>query len=188
MNTFTAQELAELYKKAADGGEIEFRYPTRTEWKTTNCGPTPLSSPSDWRIKPTKKVIDLSVLIESEVLCVFFDQSTPSSATGKLKKIRGSAAYVSNNRDSSGMPVSSRACKPLMNHKHAWQGGECPLPEGFRVKVWYRDGSIVTAAYTDKFKLRWSCEAVNSDIIHFEILGLADGYVMPWESEPNTGY
>jgi hypothetical protein len=180
MNTFTAQDLADFYQKVADGGESQ----TKIDGEFSNLfvgGPSLGSRKEVWRIKPTKKVIDLSVLIESEVLCVFFDQSTPSSATGKLKKIRGSAAYVSNNRDSSGMPVSSRACKPLMNHKHAWQGGDCPLPEGFMVDVIFRDGSKGFNMTT--CTLRWSCEAVNSDVIQFEVLGLADGYVMPWESE-----
>jgi hypothetical protein len=131
--------------------------------------------------KPAQKVIDLSVLIESEVLCVFFDPSTPSSATGKLKKIRGSAAYVSNNRDSSGMPVSSRACEPLMNHPHAWQGGECPLPEGFIVRVWMR--GVNTSSQHMATDLTWTHTCGSCDIIHFEVIRVADGYVIPWGGE-----
>ena len=127
------------------------------------------------RFEPAKKVIDLSVLIDSEVLCVFFDQSTPSSATGKLKKIRGSAAYVSNNRDSSGMPVSSRACKPLMNHKHAWQGSECPI-KGFVVRAWVDKEDFLTV-HTSSNSINWS------KIMYVEFLEVEHGYVMPWESE-----
>tara|TARA_B110000091_G_C13726464_1_gene437071 strand:+ start:108 stop:680 length:573 start_codon:yes stop_codon:yes gene_type:complete len=182
---FTAQELVEFYQKVEDGYIIEYksgRLSNSPLWQTEPNGPNLKCRKDNWRIKSTKKVIDLSVLIESEVLCVFFDQSTPSSATGKLKNIRGSAAYVSNNRDSSGMPVSSRACKPLMNHKHAWQGGECPLPEGFKVQVCMRSNSVI-GDMCSHFNWKWSYKAAGSDIIQFEVLGLADGYVMPWEQD-----
>jgi len=166
MNTFTAQDMHDYGDYVANLNSAMLS-PNFEKW----CKE---------RFEPAKKVIDLSVLIDSEVLCVFFDPSTPSSATGKLKKIRGSAAYVSNNRDSSGMPVSSRACKPLMNHIHAWQGGECPLPEGFMVKVWYRDDSV-RGDMCSHFNWKWSYKAAGSDIIAFEVLGVDDGYVMPWE-------
>ena len=112
MNTFTAQDVKDYGRYVASLDRCQQPHPNFENW----CKE---------RFKPAKKIIDLSVLIDSEVLCVFFDPSTPSSATGKLKDIRGSA-YVSNNRDSSGIPVISRACKPLMGHIHAWQGGELP--------------------------------------------------------------
>ena len=165
MNTFTAQDMKDYADYVIKARRMLVE-PTLSYWYAQ-------------RNKPAKKVIDLSVLIESEVLCVFFDPSTPSSATGKLKKIRGSDAYVSNNRDSSGMPVSSRACKPLMNHIHAWNGGNCPLPEGFRVDVIFRDGSKGFNMTT--CTLRWTSDGDTLDIIQFEVLGLADDYVMPWE-------
>jgi hypothetical protein len=180
MDTFTAQELAELYKKAAEGGEIEFRYPTRTEWKTTNCGPTPLSSPNDWRIKPAKKVIDLSVLIDG-IDCEFWDDETDQSVY-KLTSINCcSYPYEAKGE-------STRFCRPRMNHIHAWQGGDCPLPEGFEVRVWLRDSD------SDSFsalaaELTWSHGnnkddiITFGDIIAFEVLRVADGYVMPWGSE-----
>jgi hypothetical protein len=176
MNTFTAQELAELYKKAAEGGKIEFRYPTRTEWKTTNCGPTPLSSPNDWRIKPAKKIIDLSVLIESGIDCELWDDSAARTNIGKLTIITDCPTYPYETTSSSD-EVYSR-CRPRHDHIHAWQGGGCPLPEGFRVKVWFRSGG--DAIVTTPSRLYWGS---NSETMAFEVLGLADGYVMPWESE-----
>ena len=185
-NTFTAQGLADFYQKVADGGVTQLKIDG--EWSNLFVGGPSIGSSEDvWRIKPTKKVIDLSVLIESGVLCVFFDPSTPSSATGKLKEIRGSA-YVSDNRVSSGKHVSSRACKPLMNHIHAWQGGECPVPEGFVVKVWYRHGISSICSHVKEHNkatnLRWTSDSFETaDIIAFEVLGLADGYVMPWEQD-----
>ena len=64
MNTFTAQEIADFYQQVADGGEI--CYYSHNLWVLCPCntrGPK-IGSPKDvWRIKPTKKVIDLSVLI-----------------------------------------------------------------------------------------------------------------------------
>tara|TARA_R110000868_G_scaffold61189_14_gene186093 strand:- start:2119 stop:2343 length:225 start_codon:yes stop_codon:yes gene_type:complete len=74
-----------------------------------------------------------------------------------------------------------------MNHIHVWQGGDCPLPEGFRVKVWYR-GVGKTVVVTEFTKVDWLHKdfptlATIYNIIAFEVLGLADGYVMPWESE-----
>ena len=181
MNKFTVQELADFYQKLADGSKLDYALLPKDSFGHPENGPHLGCSKDVWRIKPTHKVIDLSVLIESGVLCVFFYPSTPSRATGKLKEIRGSA-YVSDNRDSSGRPIISRACSPLRNHKHAWQGGECPLPEGFRVKVWVRgDRNAKLLGYV----ANWNHSTTNQydDIIAFEVLGLADGYVMPWEQD-----
>ena len=184
MNTFTAQELVEFYQKVEDGSIIEYRPYNLALWQTQEKpnGPNLECRKDNWRISPTKKVIDLSVLIGSEVLCVFFDPSTPSSTTGKLKEVRGSA-YVSNNINSSGRPEYARACKPLLNHKHAWQGNKCPLPEGFMVKVWYRGGGESVRPIASGNGLYWAWNYKPSDIIAFEVLGLADGYVMPWEQD-----
>mgnify|MGYP003660639748 CR=1 FL=1 len=179
-NTFTAQELADFYQKVADGGESQ----TKIDGEFSNLfvgGPSLGSRKEVYRIKPTKKVIDLSVLIGSEVLCVFFDPSTPSSTTGKLKEVRGSA-YVSNNINSSGRPEYARACKPLLNHKHAWQGNKCPLPEGFMVKVWFRDNDVAPEVGEASEYCWASCNA-ERDIIAFEVLGVVDGYAMPWEQD-----
>jgi hypothetical protein len=182
MNTFTASELKIYYGKVADGGEAEYKVHIKGSWIKAAGGPNLHSLTKEWRIKPTNKVIDLSVLIDSEVLCVFFDPSTPSSATGKLKDIRG-YEYVSNNIDSSGRPVISRACKPLMNHKHAWQGCECPLPEGFKVNWWFpnKEGGLEFVDNDDScgkspFIIPWDI------VVMFEVVGIVDGYVMPWEA------
>jgi hypothetical protein len=129
----------------------------------------------DLLMKPTKKVIDMSALING-IDFEFSDDDGVDSRFGKLIGIKEDGTFRSEDW------VWDR-CRPRMNHIHAWQGGDCPLPEGFRVKVWYRDGSTGDAGDADKLKLRWSCEVVNSDVIQFEVLGLADGYVMPWESE-----
>ena len=182
MNTFTAQELAGFYQKVADGGEIEYCGSCMPIWVACPCktrGPKINSSKDNWRIKPTKKVIDLSVLIDSQIDCEFQSSSSMSWAIGKLRH------HVSCSKKpmyhihwgSQGFTK----CQPRMNHKHAWDGGECPLPEGIMVMPHYRKPLKlrVPVMATD---LQWDNWGVNDDIIHFEVLEkLADGYVMPYE-------
>ena len=74
--------------------------------------------------------------------------------------------------------------QPRRNHKQSWQGGECPLPEGFEVKVWYRDDSRCTDTLMNSGMYKntgWVHRNNGRDIIAFEVLGVVDGYVMPWE-------
>ena len=66
-----------------------------------------------------------------------------------------------------------------MNHIMFNNGGKCPLPEGFEVKLYYRNRCDCTGSnYTN---LRWDNTGLDADIIAYEILGLADGYAYPWE-------
>ena len=161
-NTFTAQDMqnyADYVAKAA----LSNITPNLDRWY------------AEWH-KPTKKVIDLSVLIDSQIDCEF----KPNGGqwyVGKLKEILASGLYEDR------LSNIWEQCQPRMNHIHAWQGGECPLPEGFRVKVWYRNDKEGDAG--DAFNLRWSNKQGEweSDIIAFEVLGVADGYVMPWEQD-----
>ena len=75
MNTFTAQELADFYQKVADGGEIDYTLMPKDCFGHPENGPHMGCSKDMWRIKPTKKVIDLSVLIESGIDCESSDES-----------------------------------------------------------------------------------------------------------------
>ena len=61
-NTFTAQELADFYQKVADGGEVEFRLNCNNlDWYSSGCdSPCLHSFRQDWRVRPKKKVINLS--------------------------------------------------------------------------------------------------------------------------------
>ena len=178
MNTFTAQGLSDFYQKVADGGEIQNFFTTKS-WDSSTDGPSITSSSCLWRIKPTKKVIDLSVLIDG-IDCEFDDRGN-TSAIAKLETITTSRV------DEAFVYISDKGlywdrCRPRMNHKHAWQGGKCPLPKGFRVKVWWRDSLCDTiTGLADE--MNWQDNANPHDIIAFEVLGLADGYVMPWEQD-----
>ena len=176
MNTFTAQGLSDFYQKVADGGEIQNFFTTKS-WDSSTDGPSITSSSCLWRIKPTKKVIDLSVLIDG-IDCEFDDLGN-TSAIAKLETITTSRV------DEAFVYISDKGlywdrCRPRMNHIHAWQGGECPLPEGFRVKVWFRN-TLYAPVDRPATSIRWCHDGDLYDIIAFEVLGLADGYVMPWE-------
>ena len=134
---------------------------------------------AEWH-KTAKKVIDLSVLIESGIDCEFSDDFSSHLTIGTLLRITDCASYpyeTGNSKDE-----VHGECRPRMNHKHAWQGGKCPLPKGFRVKVWWRDSLCDTiTGLADE--MNWQDNANPHDIIQFEVLGLADGYVMPWEQD-----
>ena len=127
--------------------------------------------------KTKKKVIDLSVLIESGIDCEFSDDDRFDLAM-KCSLVEA----LRNGNFECELGTLWNYCRPRMNHKHAWQGGACPLPEGFRVKVWWRDGSESTKSIASGNGLYWGNNNHGSDIIYFEVLEkLADGYVMPWE-------
>jgi hypothetical protein len=173
MNTFTAQELVDFYQQVVDGGQIEFIYSHSADWQKTNCGPTTLSNHEDWRIKPTKKVIDLAVLIDSQIDCEFQGSSSMSWAIGKLRH------HVSCSKkpmyhmhwDIQGFTK----CRPRRGHKHAWDGGECPI-EGFVVRAWVDKQDFLTVL-TSSNSIDWS------KIMYVEFLETEHDYVMPWESE-----
>ena len=130
--------------------------------------------------KPTKKVIDLSVLIDG-IDCEFWDANEAGIFISKV--IKQSKRISLGTREYRYYDVDGDTwdrCQPRMNHIHAWQGGECPLPEGFEVKVWLRGDTFPKICV----RLDWVLQKHSSkDIIAFEVLGVADGYVMPWEQD-----
>ena len=179
-NTFTAQGLSDFYQKVADGGEAQLKIDE--EWANLFVGgPSLGSSNAKWRIKPTKKVIDLSVLIDSQIDCEFKDDISNRTNIGKLLEITNDDSYPYTTGNSRADEYEQ--CQPRMNHVHAWQGGECPLPEGFRVKVWFRNTLYAPADRLATSISRWCHDGDLYDIIAFEVLGVADGYVMPWEQD-----
>ena len=60
----------------------------------------------------------------------------------------------------------------LENKPQAWLGGECPIPDGVRYKLWWRDrGAEPREATTAPSELRWSHIGSTEDIIALQILG-----------------
>tara|TARA_R110000796_G_scaffold205875_1_gene322250 strand:- start:174 stop:740 length:567 start_codon:yes stop_codon:yes gene_type:complete len=181
MNKFTVQELADFYQKLADGSKIDYALLPKDSFGHPQNGPHLGCSKDVWRIKPTKKVIDLSVLIDSQIDCEFRDDIGDRTTIGKLLEINEYDSYPYTTGNS--RVDAYEQCQPRMNHKHAWQGGECPLPEGFLVRVWRRDVAIEDKGQFAAEHLHWTNYTHEDDIIAFEVLGVADGYVMPWEQD-----
>ena len=108
----------------------------------------------------TKKPVDMSVLVDSGVLCVFSDSHN--------LKLKGFLLQISHETYALDNFTTWKYCRPLYGHWHSAKNfGDV---EGFIAK-------LVDAGFcvgTDK------CYGVTE---HFRIIGLQDGYCYPWESE-----
>lgn len=173
----TTQEMIEVMQAHLDGKEIEYRYNNNPDWMKSTV---PLWDwpHIDYRVKEQKKVVDLSVLLASGIDCEFVDDKTDSTwFVGKLKRILSDSRKHIYEKDSG---ASWKYCRPRMNHWHSWQGGQCPLPEGFEVEVLFQDGSRCVGVTT---RFRWAYLNTVSDIIAFRVINLAANYCYPWEQE-----
>ena len=174
---FTLEALGEFYTDAAKAGGMH--YWNGNYWEANSCGPSIGDCQNKYRIKPAKKwIIDLSPLIESGIDCEFGDDGEKWQI-GSLVFQQG--PFRSNRHFEDGLHgLRWEKCRPRMNHIMFHNGGECPLPEGFEVEMYWRDGSD---SYTDDdyIDLRWGNTGRQADIIGYKILGLADGYAYPWE-------
>lgn len=133
--------------------------------------------------KNKRKSVDLSVLIDSGIDCEFGEANCYIKAGLENIITYGDGKVAYQARD---LGNRYSKCRPRMNHIHAWQGGECPLPEGFIVDVWYRDIDDETDSDTGRglaTQMQWAHEHYGNDIIAFEVIGLADGYCYPWECD-----
>ena len=139
-----------------------------------------------------KTPIDLSVLIESGIDCEFTDEDTFTGyeLIGKLTGIDDTNlpySVITPHRDED----SVKYCRPRMSpHIHACPDGYddgCPVPEGFKVNYYMRDCAHKGQGNKEASALRWTharnlledSEESNwddSDIIAFEVTGIADGW------------
>jgi len=176
MSKFTAAELVEFYQKVDDGGVIQVNGDEDGWYSVTTSGPTVGSYKGYWRIKPAKKIIDMAHFIESGIDMEFWDDASDSYTNISILdsiNVELNYAFVSK--------ISRyKHCRPRMNHIHFHRGDECPLPEGFEVKLYWRNSDSITTTcpYT---KLIWEHHEYDLDIIGYEILRLADGWAYPWE-------
>jgi len=180
MSKFTAAELVEFYQKVADGGEMEC-VREDDSYMISHYGPHLGSLTDQWRIKPAKKIIDMAHFIKSGIDMEFSNcPHFKCRATSPLKTlgVRAKTNYMATTNINATPYV-----RPRMKHIHFHNGGACPLPEGFKVRLMFRDGAaVVTHTYSD---LKWVSSEfkvfTHADIIGYEILGLADGWTYPWE-------
>ena len=134
--------------------------------------------PTYKKIKPTKKVIDLSMLVGSGIDCEFSDDNDFSCpAIGDLelisddyKKRTGSLWKFCRVRQSP--------------HVHFWGGGDnCPLPEGLIVKLHMSDGLAWKESSDYLDKCYWDKLSRHVFVIGFEVMGVAETHRHEWEEE-----
>jgi len=116
-------------------------------------------------LNATKKVVDLAYLVESGIDCThdLFEGYGPFADSWTAEDL-----------------IKYRVV-PRTKYIHSWQGGDNPFPEGFIVKVWFRDGSPPVSDHSYAFEWSHCAKYPDKDIIHFEVHEvLADGWVMPW--------
>jgi len=176
MSKFTAVELVELANGVYEGAELE--YLTESGWTVLGTKAETVDALlHSWRIKPGSKIIDMAHLVKSGMDCEFSDDETWRMLAGLVEVDLGCKHPYTNI-----IGVRWKHCRPRMNHKMYHDGGECPLPEGFKVRLMFRDGAaVVTHTYSD---LKWLSTGfkvfTHADIIGYEILGLADGWAYPY--------
>lgn len=166
---------AEVLIAIAEGKEAQYRHEhTDGEWRTGGGALNPISCEDwEWRIKPAKKAVDLSVLIKSGIDCEFWSGN-------KSKNIHKLMCISNKDYKAKGRKYYNK-CRPRMDNWHSWQGGDCPLPEGFIIDVTTRDNRILKGKEVQD--LRWGFKKLEGDIIAFKVIGLAEGWCYPWQVE-----
>jgi hypothetical protein len=125
-------------------------------------------------LKKKKKVIDLSVLINS-IDCEFWNLGSKNIKIDKLVSISDDGLVF--------RPTNLHGttyCQPRMDHWHSWSGGDCPLPEGFIVEARYRNGDTGKPQHG-----YWRLCHHQKDIIAFRITGRHEDYIYEWEKANN---
>jgi len=81
-----------------------------------------------------------------------------------------------------GMTCDWDQIRLIENEPKPWFGGECPVPEGVKVKVWFRNGESVEGP-SDGYSGYWRYGVCNpqirlcgADIIAYQILGPMEGW------------
>jgi hypothetical protein len=168
-------ELAEFYCQAAGGGVIQYDQ-TDGGWKASNHSPTAGSDLTKWRIEPSLKVIDLTPLIGSGILCEFWINQNYRKIADFLESIDVVDGRKFFRREGAGEYVN---CTPMMNHINYWAGesAKCLVPEGFEVRLHLRDGWAQNLK-VDAADCRWSHSHLMTDIIGIEFIAVKDGYTL----------
>jgi len=122
------------------------------------------------------KLIDMSKFIESGIDCEFINTSAISSRIDILDNIDSCDRYVT--------PYGHiyMKCNPRLHYKMYHDGHSCPLPEGLRVILFFRDGDVATSL-TYHLLAGWRHNTVGNDIIGYAVTGQANGWSYPWEAD-----
>jgi len=179
-DVFTLESLTAFLTEARDSGrKIQVQENISKEWLDAVGSPIIGAYLGKWRLAPKKKkVIDWQTVIDNQLDCVF--KNTKGTTPGFIGKL----AEVHINERLYPFTATSRAtfkCCEIRQEPVFWQGGECPLPEGLEVKIFFRNINEISC--TDYTILSWKLENMMSDIIGYQVLGLADGYCWGWEGE-----
>ena len=132
--------------------------------------------------KPKQKTIKLDEMVGSDIDCEFSNMATPfkdrhdiyiGQLTGFDTSIKNKKFYIKDN-------VSKHyKCRIRQDHRHHWNGGDCPLPEGLDVEIEFRESGREP---TDNYRnLRWSHTGGVWDIIAFKVLGTAENFKYEWQ-------
>lgn len=183
----TAAELAEGWAKV-DAGTHKWQTRCGLDgqgWITVEAGPNAESITMFWRLYGIpKRVVDLSVLVDSGIDCEFPPLGYPDSWY-----LRGALANIDDGLYQSALDGSiCTRCRPRHNHWMAWiphDHSECPVPKGFKGDVMVRNGDVMTREGEDLASwLLWNKQHnMEKEIIAYRITGLADGWCYPWEVE-----
>jgi hypothetical protein len=177
------QWLANIYQQAVQGGELQYRALCGWTHKP-NAGPCMESDSRDWRIKPVLKVIDMTPMIGSGLICEFWHDSYEDGpdlgALDEIEHLRHLPYAMSSGSLSS---VSLwMCCQPLMSTKetpyiHFWRGGLRPVPEGFKGTLHLRDGRLIDL--NDLACWLYNKERIHdSDVTGIEFTGIKNGYTL----------
>lgn len=170
--------LSDIFKQIAEGGQRQITKPERG-YQNTPLYPHINSEPSHWRMKPQRKVIDMSVLVGREVDCEFWDGTSGVPKYGYLEVLAEQVTFPYGLFNSS----MFKHCTPRMNKWMHHDGGECPVPEGFEIKVKYRNGDFAQGdIYPDSWPDQEN-EINDNDIAAYMITGKLDDYRYEWEDE-----
>lgn len=175
-------EIMALYAEKAAETNKPWQYfeykDSAGEWHSLQAMPS-FHETREYRLKGERKVVDLSVLIKSGIDCEFLCQGDGETwYIGVLEKI--TLGHYDGDYQLYDGVSSAYECRPRMNHWHNWQGGDCPLPEGFEVEVLIRGGT----KYKDhSVNFVWHHDSGYNNIIAFRVIGLMEDYRWPWEKE-----
>lgn len=175
MTTFTAAELAGLYRIDSEGGH-QWEQLVSGKWIKMEHGPCSCHHKDFWRLHSIpKRVVDLSVLVNG-IDCEFAQKDGPWNVIGPLHD------WMNQSHDD---PYESSGawfqyCRPRHNH---WMfrtidervDGASPLPAGFLVE--WTDREDVLYGPDDSEDVVWS------DAVGYRITGLSENWAYPWQEE-----